>query len=150
MQGSSRKQLWSLALLVAVALLALYFTRSREEVLQKPSGGLRPLSVSVLVHTETDTLLNRSLETEGPLTALSALEQAASIAKLPVGIRQYDFGKLVVSIGGRTAGQGGDWTYRVNGHLIPVSAETCQLSHGDSLAFRFGKGSDDSLATAPN
>ena len=34
--------------------------------------------------------------------------------------RTYDFGRLVVSIGGVTAGEGGDWTYTVNGEAIEV------------------------------
>jgi hypothetical protein len=103
-----------------------------------------------VIRTDADTVLHQSLQTSGPLSALSALEQVAGKAKLPVGIRKYDFGRLVVSIGGHTAGADGDWNYRVNDTLMPVAAEACQLKTGDRLVFRFGKAESDTLAAHPN
>ena len=128
--------------MVAVALVALVLTR-RPEVSEVRQAGPPGLSLQVSVISGLDTLLHRSLTVAGPVSALGALEQAAAADSTPVGIRQYDFGKLVVSIGGITAGSDGDWTYRVNDSLVPVAAEACQLGQGDRLEFRFGKAPDD-------
>jgi hypothetical protein len=131
--------------MVAVAGIGLlYFNRQGQDGAGPVTTG-PSLSVQVLIRAGADTLANGPLTAAAPLAALSALEQSAANAKLPVGIRQYDFGKLVVSIGGYTAGSDGDWTYRVNDSLIPVAAENCQLADGDRLEFRFGKAASDSL-----
>ena len=144
--NTSRLQLVILAAMVAVAGLGLlYFNRQGEQPVTTAPAGVGPeLTVNVVIRAEADTLFAGPLVTEGPLSVLSALEQAAEGATLPVGIRQYDFGKLVVSIGSYTAGADGDWTYRVNDSLIPVAAESCQLADGDRLEFRFGQSSKDS------
>lgn len=127
--------------MVAVALVAYVLTR-KPEVPENQPAGASELTVRVTVRAGLDTLLNRSLTVRGPVSALGALELAAAADSTPVGIRQYDFGKLVVSIGGITAGQDGDWTYRVNDSLMPVAAEACQLGEGDRLEFLFGKPPD--------
>lgn len=145
MHKAARRQLRTLGFLVAVALVALFFTRSRPPAPQGVAVKTSMLAVDVLIRTEQDTLWHGTLEAAGPMSALSALEHAASEATLPVGIRQYDFGKLVVSIGGHTSGSEGDWTYRVNDRLMPVAAEACQLAQGDRLEFRFGMAPDDTL-----
>lgn len=130
--------------MVAVALAALVLTRpdTPTELPAGPAG----MTLHVTVIAATDTLLQRTLEATGAVSALGALELAAAADSTPVGIRQYDFGKLVVSIGGITAGPDGDWTYTVNETLMPVAAESCQLGQGDRLVFRFGRAPDDSAA----
>ena len=150
MQKSAARQLGSLVILVAVALLALLYFRSRDQAPKNGSALRAAITVDVVIRIDADTLLHQSLQTVGPLTALSALEQVAGVAKLPVGIRKYDFGRLVVSIGGHTAGPDGDWNYRVNDLLMPVAAEACQLKTGDRLVFRFGKAEGDTLAAPSN
>jgi hypothetical protein len=147
MQPAARRQLWILLFLVATACAALVVTRGRQKAPGGPAATPHDLTVEVVVHADLDTLLHRTLESEGPLSALQALEQTCALAALPVGIRPYDFGKLVVSVGKYTAGPDGYWTYRVNGDLVPMAAEACQLKQGDRLVFRFGRASDDSLAT---
>ena len=147
MQPAARRQLWILLLLVATACAALLVTRGRQQAPGGPAAGPLDLTVDVVVHAGPDTLLHRSLESQGPLSALQALEQTCALAALPVGIRPYDFGKLVVSVGKYTAGPEGYWTYSVNGDLVPMAAEACQLKQGDRLVFRFGRAPDDSLAT---
>lgn len=140
--NTSKMQLWILAAMIAVAGVGLlYFNKQgAQEEAQAPSGP--SLTVQVLIRSGTDTLASGPLTADSPLSALSALEQQATRSKLPVGIRQYDFGKLVVSIGGYIAGPQGDWSYRVNDSLIPVAAENCQLADGDRLEFRFDQGAD--------
>ena len=70
---------------------------------------------------------------------------AAARDQIPIGLRDYDFGKLVVSIGGVTSGSGEYWTYRLNGEFVPVAAGACMLADGDTLEFRFGDAPIDSL-----
>ena len=139
MNRFSKLQLLILAVMVVVAAGGLVFFSSQdEEPANVPPAG-PTISVHVLIRAGTDTLSSVPLLAGSPLTALTALEQTAVRANLPMGIRQYDFGKLVVSIGGYTAGLDGDWTYRVNDSLIPVAAEHCQLADGDRLEFMFGR-----------
>lgn len=151
MNRSAKTQLLILAAMIVVAAAGLvYFDRQGDPV-ERPQAGGPELEVHVLVYSGSDTLVHAPVQAAPPLSALSALEHAAQKATLPVGIRQYDFGKLVVSIGGYTAGVEGDWTYRVNDSLVPVAAENCQLAHGDRLEFRFSqsaKGSGESPDTS--
>lgn len=105
-------------------------------------------AISVLVMAEVDgeSVLAAEAHIPDSGTALAALEEAALQQSTPLGIKEYPFGKLVVSIGGVTAGPDGDWTYRVNDTMVPVAANSMHLRDGDRLVFRFGAASTDSLS----
>jgi len=152
MNKTPKLQLTILAAMVALAGLGLlYFNRQAEQPALPAAPAVGPeLSVDVVIRAGDDTLFVGPLVTNGPLSALSALELAAEAATLPVGIRQYDFGKLVVAIGTYTAGPDGDWNYRVNDSLIPVAAEACQLADGDRLEFIFGQSAKDPSEEPPD
>lgn len=150
MNSSVKRQLLVLAGMVVTACVALWYFGSLEpDQVRKLASGVE-VTVHVVVRAQTDTLMAGSLTATSPLSALSALEQEAAKASLAIAIRQYDFGKLVVSIGHYTAGPDGDWSYRVNDSLIPVAAENCQLADGDRLEFRFDKGSDTTGQATPD
>jgi hypothetical protein len=134
-----------MVILVAVAIAALIWSGRQSDVEVPVSDGSAPVWVHVLVRTDLDTILSVDLEQASPTSALAALEAAARQDSLPLGIKEYDFGKLVFSIGGRTAGEMGAWTYRVNGEFMPMAADVCQLADGDRLEFRFGPAPEDSL-----
>lgn len=134
-----------MAILVAVAVAALIWSGRQADVDAPVTEGLAPLRVQVMARTDLDTILQVDVEHAPPVTALAALEAAARQDSLPLGIKEYAFGKLVFSIGGRTAGDDGHWTYTVNGDMVPTAADACQLADGDRLEFRFGVAPEDSL-----
>jgi hypothetical protein len=139
------RQLALMVILVVVAIAALIWSGRKSDVEEPVAEGAAPIRVHVMVRTDLDTILNVDMEEPPPVSALAALEAAARSDSLPLGIKEYDFGKLVFSIGGRTAGDDGDWTYKVNGEFMPVAADACQLAEGDRLEFRFGAPPEDSL-----
>lgn len=136
-------QLGILVGLVFFAVGAIVWTNREHQV---PADGVsaagEPIEVTLVVRTQTDTLLSTSVRDTGVLTALEVLERAADRREIALGIRDYDFGRLVVSIGGITSGPDGDWTYTVNGDLMPVGAGSCVLAAGDVVEFRFGTAPD--------
>ena len=136
----------ALLAVIALAAVAVLIWSNRDE---RPPGGpaveAPSIVVSVRAIVSTDTVLDRTVEGPSPVTALEALELAAAADSLPLGVREYDFGRLVVSIGGVTAGPEGDWTYTVNDDYMPVGAGACSLVTGDRLVFRFGPAPSDSL-----
>ena len=134
-----------MVILVAVAVAALIWSGRQGDVEAPVADGQAPIRVQVMARTDLDTILHVDLEQPPPVSALTALEAAARQDSLPLGVKDYDFGKLVFSIGGRTAGDDGHWTYRVNGELAPVAADAYWLADGDRLEFRFGVAPEDSL-----
>jgi len=139
------RQLVLLVVLVVVAIAALIWSGRQSDVEVPVPDPAAPGLVHVMVRTDLDTILNIDLEQTLPVSALAALEAAARQDSLPLAVKEYDFGKLVFSIGGRTAGDDGDWTYKVNGEFVPVAADVCQLAEGDRLEFRFGPAPEDTL-----
>ena len=105
------------------------------------------IEVLVMALADGDTMLAAEPQLPEESSALAALEEAALQHTVPLGIKAYPFGKLVVSIGGVTAGPEGDWTYRVNDTMVPVAANSMHLQDGDRLVFQFGSGDADSLAS---
>jgi hypothetical protein len=146
MNGKSVYRQVALLATFALAAAAVLLWSNRAD----PPAGERaaktpPIAVSVTAVAGPDTILHRAVEATPPVTALAALEQAAAADSLSLGIREYDFGRLVVSIGGVTAGPDGDWTYTINDDHMPVGAGACLLQAGDRLVFRFGQAATDSL-----
>jgi len=140
------RQIALLVVLAAIAVAAIIWSgRDQDSHVPIAHTGRDSLAVVVLAHSETDTVLHTSLILAAPISALGALEQAAARDQIPMGLRDYDFGKLVVSIGGITSGTGEYWTYRLNGEFVPVAAGACMLADGDTLEFRFGDAPIDSL-----
>jgi hypothetical protein len=129
---------------LAAAAVLLWSNRARPPA-GDGAGTASPIAVTVTAAAGPDTILHRAVQLTPPVTALTALEQAAAADSLSLGIREYDFGRLVVSIGGVTAGPDGDWTYTVNDHHMPVGAGACMLQAGDRIVFRFGQAAADSL-----
>ncbi len=146
MNGKSvYRQVALLAFFALAAVAALLWSNRADPPANDTAVGTPQIPASVLAVAGPDTILNRAVEMTPPVTALAALEQAAAVDSLPLGIREYEFGRLVVSIGGVTAGSEGDWTYTINDEHMPVGAGACMLQAGDRLVFRFGEASPDSL-----
>ena len=144
MNGKSvSRQLVLMAGLVVVAVVAILWSGRQGQTERQTTDDFSPLRVSVFAHRDLDTIVWSDVETTRPLSALQALEQAAGRDSIPLGIRAYDFGKLVVSIGVVTAGAAGHWTYKVNGEFVPQAADAYQMANGDRLEFLFGTAPDD-------
>jgi hypothetical protein len=71
------------------------------------------------------------------ITALEWLQQACDSARIRLEVEQYPFGELVVQIGGKRNGGGGNWLYQVNGQMVSKSASRQRVSSGDSVLFYF-------------
>ena len=145
---NNKPQVRRLATLAVVALAALAAVFWFGQTANEPEIDVIPgdtVGVYVAAVRQTDTVLQRPVQADGALSALAALEQAARSADVPLAVRTYDFGQLVVSIGGITAGDDGHWTYTVNGEFMPVAAGQCVLADGDTLVFHFGRAPADSL-----
>ena len=146
MNGKSvYRQVLLLAAFVLAAVVALIWSNRGDQSAGQSASDAPDVTAMVQAVAGVDTILSRTVDLSGPVTALAALEQAAARDSLPLGIREYDFGRLVVSIGGVTAGPQGDWTYTVNDEFQSVGAGTCLLQDGDCLTFLFGPPSPDSL-----
>jgi hypothetical protein len=71
------------------------------------------------------------------IPALQWLRMATDSAGIPLEVREYPFGTLVERIGPRRNGDGGYWLYKVNGAMVPRSADAHRIASTDTVLFFF-------------
>ncbi|CAM3955261.1 DUF4430 domain-containing protein [Mesobacillus zeae] len=71
----------------------------------------------------------------GEPTALQLLQTTAG--KDQVGLKDTDFGKMIVSINGIAAEGNSYWAFYVNGNYASVGAESYKLQPNDKISFKF-------------
>ena len=132
--------------MMAVGAFAAIFYAGDLDVAPAPSAqpGER-IAVTVVAHFGLDTIVNAVIEERAPVTALLALEMAAGMHRLSVGLQEYSFGMLVKSIGGYNSGPSGDWIFKVNGEFQKSGAGSTTLRAGDLVIWEFSAQSPDSL-----
>ena len=99
----------------------------------------------MVAHAGRDTIVNTVVEERAQVTALLALEIAAGLHRLSVGLQEYSFGTLVKSIGGYNSGPSGDWIFKVNGEFQKSGSGNTVLRAGDLVIWEFSAQSPDSL-----
>lgn len=135
-----------LGIVIIAAIAILWSNRPLNH--HPKQGGQKTVGVLVMAKADGKMVLGAKANIPAGGSALDALEDAAFQQAVPLGIKEYPFGKLVVSIGEYTAGPDGDWTYRVNDTMVPVAANAVTMHEGDRLMFRFGHAEADSLKAA--
>lgn len=71
------------------------------------------------------------------ILVLDWLRHACDSAKVNLEVKDYSFGGLIIGIGPRHAGTGGDWRYKVNGRMVPRAASSYLVSPSDTVHFSF-------------
>jgi hypothetical protein len=69
--------------------------------------------------------------------ALDWLREIASSHQIAFEAKTYPYGTLVERIGYRQNGEGGYWLYKVNGQMVPKSADAHRVAWSDTLTFFF-------------
>jgi hypothetical protein len=146
MNGRPVYRQWALLLgAIVIALFALWWPGDPKA----PAGPAivegTAVSVRVRALTPTDTIFTRQVEVPAGATARSALEAAALVAGVQVGVQEYEFGVLIVRIGSVAAGSNGHWTYLVNDTMPSLGADACPVYAGDRIDFHFGERASDSI-----
>ncbi|MFH0805034.1 MAG: DUF4430 domain-containing protein [Patescibacteria group bacterium] len=101
-------------------------------------AGVAVEKARVTVDRADGNTLTIEFEVAPGMTALQALEQAASVYGLTLQTKQFDFGTLVEGIGGIVSGQEGKyWTLYVNGQMAPTGADATAVAPGDRIEFKF-------------
>jgi len=132
--------------IVVIAVIAIVISNRNPATEQPNEATAEQMEVLVMAKVDEEPVLMAQAKVPVGASVLQALEAAAAANASPIGVKEFPFGKLVVSIAGVTAGADGDWTYRVNDTLVPVAANSMHLNAGDRVVFRFGGGDADSLA----
>jgi len=133
--------------IMVIAVIAIIMSNQEPDQTTPALDG-PAMQVTVMAWADGESVLEATPTLPEGGSALTALEEAALEHAVPLGIKSYPFGQLVVSIGGVTAGPEGDWTYRVNDTMVPLAANSMPLQDGDRLVFQFGSGDADSLTEA--
>jgi hypothetical protein len=141
-------QILVLVSLALLAIAALWWNTKTGPTGESPQEARPAVRVQVRAVADGDTLLDRAVAVPDSSTVKTALEAAAHEGGVPLGVREYDFGVLVVNIGSRAAGPDGDWTYRLNDSLPPLGVHQCRVHDGDRVDFHFGKNASDTAAAS--
>jgi len=140
------KQQTGLLLLMAIGAVAAILFTSESEVQPAPVAKRGEwVAVSVVAHSDRDTIVNTIVEGRAPVTALLALELAAGKHRLTVSIQNFSFGKLVKSIGPYVSGPDGAWRYTINGEFQKMGAGSTTIRAGDLVTWSYSDEGPDSL-----
>ncbi len=69
--------------------------------------------------------------------ALEWLREVAATHHLAYEAKSFPYGTLIERIGHRQNGEGGYWLYKVNGVMVPRSADAHRIAWNDTLTFFF-------------
>lgn len=86
----------------------------------------RPDSADTFVAVRSDSVV-----------ALDWLREIARSHDIALELKSYPYGTLIEQIGPRRNGDGGYWLYRVNGQMVPMSADAHPVAWSDTLTFFF-------------
>jgi hypothetical protein len=56
---------------------------------------------------------------------------------MELDVKDFPFGSLIDRIGSCRNGDGGNWTYKVNGRMLARAASACRVSPADTVLFLF-------------
>lgn len=86
-----------------------------------------------------DKLASYSAELAGGESALSVLQDYAGEGGVEVKLKQYDFGSLVESVGGKKNTADRAWIFFVNGESGNRAADRVVLKPGDKVEWKYMK-----------
>lgn len=69
-------------------------------------------------------------------TAMNLLSKASQANGIEIEYQEYDFGRFVQSIGGKSGDSGRFWGFYINGEMADVGADSYVLLPGDVVEFR--------------
>lgn len=105
---------------------------------EKAPGGTSPRSAGALVISyrsdSADTFVAKRSDS---VLALDWLREVAGIHDIAFEAKTFPYGTLVERIGPRRNGDGGFWLYKVNGEMIPRSADAHRVAWHDTVTFFF-------------
>lgn len=116
----------------ACLLIAACGAGEREAARNSPNvAGALIISYSA---DSADTFVANRLDS---VLALDWLREVARLHDIRLEATTYPYGTLVKSIGHRANGEGGYWLYKVNGQMVPKSADAHSVAWSDTLMFFF-------------
>jgi hypothetical protein len=119
-----------LAALLLLSIGGCGQTTTKQRTAPNQPGALviayRPDSADTFVAVRSDSVV-----------ALDWLREIARSHDIALELNSYPYGTLIEQVGPRRNGDGGYWLYRVNGQMVPKSADAHPVAWSDTVTFFF-------------
>ncbi|MBD3297346.1 MAG: DUF4430 domain-containing protein [candidate division Zixibacteria bacterium] len=127
---------WPMLLTSCCLLISCGGGAEQERTGDQPVAADRPPGVLIVNYApdSSDTFPAPKVDS---VLALEWLQMYTNARGLNMATRQFSFGDLVIQIGPRRAGDGGDWLYEVNGEMATAAVSEQRVARTDTLSFTF-------------
>ncbi len=135
MAGEGRVRAARAGILVAALILFAALGCSSGE--KAPQTDMAPTAGALVIAYRPDSADTFTASRTDSVLALDWLREVTRTHDIRFEAETYPYGTLVQGIGPRQNGEGGYWLYKVNGQMVPKSADAHRVAWSDTLTFFF-------------